>query len=243
MIEALYGTTTPASVRTRSGATMEASGGTGASAASRNCGAGAKRSARSRSPSRSTPPTAPSGSCTHCPAPDPGARRCAGAATPATTRRGVRPPVGAGDARLRERKGHHVPLESGRGRARGGASDGAGDRAANRPGAVARGRRRAGARTVVAHKDEVAGPANGSAQKKPAVRNAPTSTLCTASPTAAGLFAATRQIANEGAPMSVGPSGEIMLRVLCVLDVEETGIPALELRPERVIEHPGWRRI
>ena len=24
-----------------------------------------------------------------------------------------------------------------------------------------------------------------------------------------------------------------------VLDVEETGIPALELRPERVIKHPG----
>ena len=111
-------------------------------------------------------------------------------------RRGARPPVGAGDARLRERKGHHVPLEPGRGRARGGAGDGAGDRGANRPGAVARGRRRAGARTVVAHKDEVAGPANGSAQKKPAVRNAPTSTPCTASPTAAGLFAATRQIAN-----------------------------------------------
>ena len=37
----------------------------------------------------------------------------------------------------------------------------------------------------------------------------------------------------------MGSSGEIMLRVVCVLDVEETGIPALELRPERVIEHPG----
>ena len=44
------------------------------------------------------------------------------------------------------------------------------------------------------------------------------------------------------APRSVGSSGEIMLCVVCVLDVEETGIPALELRSERVIEHPGWRR-
>ena len=30
-----------------------------------------------------------------------------------------------------------------------------------------------------------------------------------------------------------------MLRVICVLDVEEAGIPTLELRPERVIENPA----
>ena len=39
----------------------------------------------------------------------------------------------------------------------------------------------------------------------------------------------------------MGSSGEIMLRVVFVLDVEETRIQALELRPERVIEHPGSR--
>ncbi len=37
----------------------------------------------------------------------------------------------------------------------------------------------------------------------------------------------------------MGSSGEIMLRVICVLDVEEAGIPTLELRPERVIENPA----
>ena len=47
---------------------------------------------------------------------------------------------------------------------------------------------------------------------------------------------------SREAPKSAGSSGEIMVRVVCVLNVEETGIPALELRPERVIEHPGWRR-
>ena len=30
-----------------------------------------------------------------------------------------------------------------------------------------------------------------------------------------------------------------MLRAICVLDVEEAGIPTLELRPERVIENPA----
>ena len=40
---------------------------------------------------------------------------------------------------------------------------------------------------------------------------------------------------TSGSP-STRSSGEIMLRVVCVLDVEETGIPALELRPECVIE-------
>ena len=40
-------------------------------------------------------------------------------------------------------------------------------------------------------------------------------------------------------PKSVGSSGEILLRVICVLDVEQSGIPALEPLPERVIENPG----
>ena len=30
-----------------------------------------------------------------------------------------------------------------------------------------------------------------------------------------------------------------MLRAVCVADVEEAGIPALELRPEGLVEYPG----
>ena len=37
----------------------------------------------------------------------------------------------------------------------------------------------------------------------------------------------------------MGSSGEILLHVFCVLDVGETGIPALELRLERALENPG----
>ena len=37
----------------------------------------------------------------------------------------------------------------------------------------------------------------------------------------------------------MGSSGEILLRVFCVLDVGETGIPALELRLERALENLG----
>ena len=56
----------------------------------------------------------------------------------------------------------------------------------------------------------------------------------------ASVVAASR-IPREGAPNSVGSSGETVLRVICVLGVEQTGIPALELRPERAIENlKGW---
>ena len=36
---------------------------------------------------------------------------------------------------------------------------------------------------------------------------------------------------------SVGSGGKSMLRAVCVADVEEPGIPALELRPESLVEH------
>jgi hypothetical protein len=39
----------------------------------------------------------------------------------------------------------------------------------------------------------------------------------------------------------MGSSGEILFRVIRVVDVEQARIPALELRPERVVERlqPG----
>ena len=38
---------------------------------------------------------------------------------------------------------------------------------------------------------------------------------------------------------SVGSGGKSMLRAFCVADVEEPGIPALELHPEGLVEYPG----
>ena len=43
---------------------------------------------------------------------------------------------------------------------------------------------------------------------------------------------------NWEAPRSMGSSSEFMFLVIWGLDVEEAGIPALELRPERAVQHP-----
>ena len=46
-------------------------------------------------------------------------------------------------------------------------------------------------------------------------------------------------LAFREAQNSVGSGDKSMLHAVCVADVEEPGIPALELRPEGLVEYPG----